>query len=145
MSAQILISSSASRNMSCKCIYPFISVFESSSQNLPCEPTWRHRMETFSALLAISAGIELLRGERELWTIPLEPLVVLRFSQRPRRRWQIGTRRFHNRTCAASSTSSTDTAARRGPVGAVNELPCLLASHALKYCQFSREITSERQ
>ena len=58
-------------------------------------------------------SIELYGRERELRTIPLEPLVVLWFSQRPHRRWQTGARRFHSPTRAVCYASSTDTAARR--------------------------------
>ena len=57
--------------------------------------------------------IERYGRERELRTIPLEPLVVLWFSQRPHRRWQTGARRFHSPTRTVCSASSTDTAARR--------------------------------
>ena len=57
--------------------------------------------------------IELYGRERELRIIPLEPPVVLWFSQRPHRRWQTGARRFHSPTRAVCSASSTDTAARR--------------------------------
>ena len=60
----------------------------------------------------ISSLIELYGRERELRIIPLEPLVVMWFSQRPHRRWQTGARRFHSPTRALCSANSTDTAAR---------------------------------
>ena len=63
--------------------------------------------------IEICSSIELYGREHELRTIPLEPLVVLWFSQRPHRRWQTGARRFHSPTRAVCSASSTDTAARR--------------------------------
>ena len=67
----------------------------------------------------IRETIELYGRERELRTIPLEPLVVLWFSQRPHRRWQTGARLFHSPTRAMGSASNTDTAARREPSNSV--------------------------
>ena len=69
--------------------------------------------------IVVYQTIELYGRERELRTIPLEPLVVLWFSQRPHRRWQTGARLFHSPTRAVGSASNTDTAARREPWNSV--------------------------
>ena len=66
-------------------------------------------------LFWLYSSIELYGREHELRTIPLEPLVVLWFSQRPHRRWQTGARRFHSPTRAVCAASSTNMAARRKP------------------------------
>ena len=74
--------------------------------------SWSKRPHSEIRLSSLCPVIELYGREHELRTIPLEPLVVLWFSQRPHRQWQTSARRFHSPTRAVYSASSTNTAAR---------------------------------
>ena len=86
---------------------------------------WTHPHELFehslryNKLHLIYRIIELYGRECELRTIPLEPLVVLWFLQRPHRRWQTGATLFRSPNRPMGSVSHTDTAARREPWNSV--------------------------